>query len=171
MLLFLDTELTDLSRAGRPAPKLISIGLVSEDGKHEFYGEIEQGNGWTWLDCNDFVMIEVVPLLKGGEAAMSQAELKARLLAWLEAMPRSLTIACDSAFDMDFLKALLSQDWPAKLDQEWYDLRPMIDREFDQAVIQCHKERGTYEHNALDDAWANRAGWLAWRKMKQRPSE
>ena len=169
MLLFLDTELTDLPRAGLPAPKLISIGLVSEDGKHAFYGEVAQGCDWTWLDCSDFVMIEVVPRLKGGEYAMSREDLKTRLLTWLNAMPCSLTIAADSGFDVEFLKDLLGQDWPEKLDRKHYDLRPMLADEasgsvFDQSFIAAQRDRGGSEHNALDDAWGNLAGWRAWRK-------
>lgn len=171
MLLFLDTEFTDLPQAGKPAPKLISLALVSEDGKDWFYGEIEQGNGWSLPDCSNFVMLEVVPLLKGGEFAMRPKDLKTKLLVWLGAMPRSQTLACDSYIDVEFLKALLGQDWPAKLNPKTYDLRPMIDTsDGDRAVIRCHKERGTNAHNALDDAWANRAGWLAWRSSKRSPA-
>lgn len=171
MLLFLDTEFTDLPQTDKPAPKLISLALVSENGKDWFYGEIEQGNGWGFPDCSNFVMLEVVPLLKGGGFAMSPEDLKARLLAWLGAMPRNLTLACDSRIDVGFLRALLGQDWLAKLNQKMYDLRPMIDTSGgDRAVIRCHKERGTNAHNALDDAWANRAGWLAWRSSKRSPA-
>lgn len=37
MVLFLDTEFTGL---GQRWPRLISIGLVSEDGQHSFYAEL-----------------------------------------------------------------------------------------------------------------------------------
>jgi hypothetical protein len=47
MLIFLDTEYTDRSNID-----LISLGLVSEDGKHEFYCErTDFEAGW----CNAFV--------------------------------------------------------------------------------------------------------------------
>ena len=36
-LLFLDTEFTGL---GQRSPNLISMGLVSEDGRHSFYAEL-----------------------------------------------------------------------------------------------------------------------------------
>jgi hypothetical protein len=36
MLIFFDTEFTELGID----PKLISIGLISEDGTHEFYAEL-----------------------------------------------------------------------------------------------------------------------------------
>lgn len=100
------------------SPRLISIGLVSKDGRHEFYGEIRWGEGWEYTDCSDFVMIVVVPLLKGGEFTAAPDELKARLLAWLEGLPADdLTLATDSYIDLEFLKALLGQDWPASLNR------------------------------------------------------
>jgi hypothetical protein len=37
MLLFLDTEYTGL---GQSRPKLISLTLVAEDGRREFYAEL-----------------------------------------------------------------------------------------------------------------------------------
>lgn len=174
MLIFLDTEFTCLPNPVMP-PRLISIGLVSEDGKHEFYGEIERGQGWDWLDCSDFVMIEVVPLLRGGKFAMLPAALKARLLAWLGSLQGSLTLATDSYIDLEFLKVLLGQDWPASLNRKPYDLRPMLADEesgriFDRAFIQCQKDRGGSEHNALYDAWGNRAGWMAWRRKQKKPA-
>lgn len=165
MLLFLDTEFTCLPNPVM-SPRLISIGLVTEDGKHEFYGEIRRGEGWEYTDCSDFVMIEVVPLLKGSEFAMTPTELKARLLAWLNTMPGGLTPATDSYIDLEFLKALLGQDWPASLNREPNDLRPLLAEEesgriFDRAFIAAQRDRGGSEHNALDDAWGNRAGWMA----------
>lgn len=186
MLIFLDTEFTCLP--GRPLstlpgsgplstavcrqPKLISVGLVAEDGKHEFYAEIERGQGWDWTDCSDFVMLEVVPLLKGGKCAMRPEALKARLIGWLDSMPADLTLACDSYIDVEFMKAVFGQDWPAKLNKKVCDLRPMLDMgaAFDHAFVECQRGRGGHEHNALDDAYGNRAGWLAWRSAKQRPA-
>lgn len=181
MLLFLDTEFTcipgdllsklpgagALNETACKTPKLISIGLVSKDGKHEFYAEIERGKGWDFLDCSDFVMIEVLPLLKGGEFTMTTAELKDRLIGWLESMPGKHTLACDSKIDLDLVRALLGQDWPANLVKHHYDLRSAFGDAFDQAYLASFKKRKGSEHNALDDAHANLAGWKAWIRRKR----
>lgn len=178
MLLFLDTEFTclpgdllsKLPGAGAlnetvcESPKLISIGLVSKDGKHEFYGEVERGAGWDFQDCSDFVMIEVLPLLKGGEFTMTPQELKARLIGWLKGIPGEHTLACDSRIDLELVRGLLGQDWPVCLKKYHYDLRMAlaIGAPFDKAYLASFKKRGGSEHNALDDAYANLAGWKAW---------
>lgn len=60
MRVFLDTEFTCLAR-----PQLISIGLVSEDGR-EFYRELK--DTWTLAGCSLFVLGWVLPLLSEGEA-------------------------------------------------------------------------------------------------------
>jgi len=183
MLLFLDTEFTcipgdllsKLPGAGAlnetvcKMPKLISIGLVSKDGKHEFYGEVERGGaGWDFLDCSDFVMIEVLPLLKGGEFTMKAAELKSRLIGWLGSIPgeHTHTLACDSKIDLELVRGLLGQDWPANLAKHHYDLLSAFGDAFDQAILASLRKWGGSEHNALDDAHANLAGWRAWIRRK-----
>ena len=52
MLIFLDTEFTAFMR-----PDLISIALVSEDGR-EFYAE---RTDYRQADCSDFVRATVLP--------------------------------------------------------------------------------------------------------------
>ena len=54
MLVFLDTEFTDFVR-----PDLISLALVSEDGR-EFYAE---RTDYRKDECSDFVRETVLPLL------------------------------------------------------------------------------------------------------------
>ncbi len=54
MLLFLDTEYTGY---GQAIPQLISLALVAEDGKREFYVEI--ADTWRVADCTAFVKREV----------------------------------------------------------------------------------------------------------------
>lgn len=181
MLLFLDSEFTcipgdllsKLPGAGAlnetvcKSPKLISIGLVSKDGKHEFYGEVERGTGWDFIDCSDFVMIEVLPLLKGGDFTMTPAELRTKLIAWLEGIPgEEHTLACDSKIDLELVRGLFGQDWPANLVKHHYDLRSAFGEAFDRAFLASLRKRGGSEHNALDDAHANLAGWRAWVRRK-----
>ena len=47
MLVFFDTEFTELG----PNAKLISIGLVTEDGRHTFYAELT--DTYELSDCSD----------------------------------------------------------------------------------------------------------------------
>jgi hypothetical protein len=60
MQIYLDTEFTSLDK-----PRLISIGMVSEDGQ-EFYRELS--DGWHLGECNLFVLAWVLPLLDAGRA-------------------------------------------------------------------------------------------------------
>lgn len=60
MRIFIDTEFTSFKN-----PKLISIGMVSEDG-HEFYYELT--DTWTLPDCSLFVIGWVLPWLSDGYA-------------------------------------------------------------------------------------------------------
>ena len=78
MLLFLDTEYTGY---GQAASQLISLTLVAEDGKREFYVEI--ADTWRVHDCTEFVKREVLPLLDGPchttERARTELRVRRRL--------------------------------------------------------------------------------------------
>ena len=159
MLLFLDTEFTGL---GQPDPKLISIALVPADGRTPFYAELVEGEGWTRNDCAEFVLLNVLPILKGDEYSVTRAELRERLLVWLECLPRSVRAACDSDIDFHFLKQVLSSCWPEKLDQRYFDLRPMVETGVYHYAVQRFYTTDKPMHNALADAQAYRRGWMAW---------
>ena len=160
MLLFLDTEFTGL---GQPDPKLISIALVPADGRTVFYAELIEGEGWTHNDCTEFVLLNVLPILKGGEYSVTRTELRERLLAWFDGLPRSIRAACDSEIDFRFLKLILSDCWPENLDQRQFDLRPLVDTGvYHYAVQRFYTVNKKKPHNALADAQAYRRGWMAW---------
>lgn len=160
MLIFLDTEFTGLNQSD---PKLISIGLVPADGRNEFYAEIEIGDGWTYFDCAEFVRLEVLPLLKGGNRLVTRAELRDKLLAWFATLPRNCQIACDSEIDMRLLRQALGDAWPANLAPKHFDLRDMANSTvFDRAVAEYFEWTNAKPHHALHDARANRKGWLAY---------
>ena len=73
--IFIDTEFTGLETMD-----LISIGLVSEDGR-EFYAE---RNDFDVGICNEFVRSNVLPILRAPSAAvMSYNEMKIAVQAWL----------------------------------------------------------------------------------------
>ncbi|GAB2893488.1 hypothetical protein GCM10027046_23080 [Uliginosibacterium flavum] len=156
MLIFLDTEFTDFINCD-----LISIGMVSEDGRHEFYAErSDYVSDWQ----SDFVRVAVVPLL-GGHAGRSfgRQELGEQLRAWFSSLPRSVQIACDSVHDRDLLWDAFDQDLPVNLSRSIFDLRPLIDTTvYHKAVCCYHDQPAQPWHHSLHDARAHRAGWLAW---------
>lgn len=159
-LIFFDTEFTDL----HPEARLISIGLVAEDGERTFYAELS--DTYQVKDCGDFTRLEVLPLLDGGEKLMSVHALSLHLGNWLEGFDEPVTLACDSlAWDWPWIQRLfaLPGTWqsnllPAPL---LLTMNYLIDfDEFEPAVEQAFAD-GLRRHHALGDAKANRIGWLA----------
>lgn len=73
MKLFLDTEFADLECA-----ELVSLALVSKDGKHEFYADRDP----LPAEATNFVRQNAYPLPKRGSAALEDAMLTRQLLAF-----------------------------------------------------------------------------------------
>lgn len=161
MLIFLDTEFGDFADR-----EPISIGMVSEDGQHVFYAELQD---FDRDRCNSFVRTTVWPLLGQIDGAtVRRIDLPDRLRTWFATLPSRVTIACDSQFDRDVLGAMIGGPWPPNL-VGWFDLRPLIDSTaFDQAVSAYHDYPGRPSHHALHDAHAHRSGWLAWMDKRRR---
>lgn len=154
MLVFLDTEFTDFIDCD-----LISIGMVSEDGRYQLYLERSDYRG-DW--CSDFVRAAVVPHLGQHGAAVTRAVLADRLTEWFATLPPSVTIACDSYTDMELFLDALDHLRPMNLTAGYYDLRDAeATPTFQEAATHYHAQ-GRPWHHALHDAQANRAGWLAW---------
>ena len=155
MLIFFDTEFTELGID----PRLISIGLVAEDGKRTFYAELS--DTYSPADCGDFARLAVLSQLEGGAALMTFAELGERLVDWLQAFGEPVTLATDSlAWDWPWIHEIFGElgTWPDNL-----DTRPEILRltdEFSRAVEDAFAG-GLRRHHALDDAKANRLAWIA----------
>ncbi len=156
MLVFIDTEFTDFADR-----ELISIGMVGEDGRDTFYAEVQD---FDRDKCNDFVRSTVWALLGGIDGAtVKRVDLPARLRAWFATLPRNVTLASDSHFDIELLGQTLGGPMPANVAPNRYDLRPLIDTTvFHHAVERYHAAPGRPWHHALHDAHAHRAGWLAW---------
>lgn len=152
MLIFLDTEYTcPVSR------DLISLGLVSEDGQHLFYGE---RSDFDERSCNAFVRSEVLPQL--GSERIALPELRLALGEWFRTLPRRIEIACDSHIDWELLHVVFDGELPSNVVGR-FDLRSLIDSTiFHDAVCQFHDMNGQSWHHALHDAKAHRAGWMAW---------
>lgn len=164
MRIFLDTEFTDFIDC-----EMISIGMVSEDGQREFYAEVSDFDRGK---CNPYVRANIVPLL--GRPLYSQqsdslikplilprGDVTSHLRQWFVALPRSVTIACDSEIDWALLLDAL-EERPANIAGR-YDLRTLIDTSvFHHAVLEYHANPCRPWHHALHDARAHRAGWLAY---------
>lgn len=158
MLIFLDTEYTDSLNCD-----LISIGMVSEDGRRELYLERSDFER-QW--CNSFVHAAVLPQLGNAGTALDRTQMAVQLTTWFSTLPRSITIACDSFTDWELLLDALDNVSPSNLTGR-YDLRGHIDSSvFHHAVVRYHERNGPW-HHALHDARAHRHGWLAWRDSKK----
>jgi hypothetical protein len=102
--LHLDTEY----HGARRAQRLLSLGLVAEDGRW-FYGELP-GELARVVDHDDFFATHVTPQFgrvpgaaHGDEAALAQA-----LHAFLAGWTGPLEVACDDRLDAGFLDHLLA---------------------------------------------------------------
>lgn len=155
MRVFFDTEFTELGID----PRLISIGLISEDGQREFYAELS--DTYTIEDCGDFARMAVIPKLTGAEVRISLAELGDRLDAWFTAFGEPITLATDSlAWDWPWIQEIFyDRVWPENVapTPEIVGQTPEFARAVEAAVTQHRLRR----HHALDDAKANRLAWIA----------
>lgn len=92
MLLFLDCEFTDFLDID-----LVSIGLVSDTGRYEFYAE---RMGFRHEACSEFVRAAVLPLLgQAPGAACDREELRKQLWAFFASLPGEVRLAMDSRHD------------------------------------------------------------------------
>ena len=165
MLIFFDTKFSDLSID----PRLISIGLISEDGR-EFYAELS--DTYEPKDCGAFTQEAVLPHLQGGEALMPMHRLTLRLGNWLESFEQPVKLATDSlTWDWPWIQEIFSEPgtWPENLDSQPASLYQLIDSPFFERVVQQTFEKREPRlrcHHALDDAKANKLAYLAWTTYK-----
>lgn len=151
MRIFFDTEFTKLSHEA----KLISVGLVSEDGR-EFYAEL--ADTWRLADCSGFVKSAVLPHLEGGSALMTRAELCLHMGGWLESFEVPVQLVTNApTWDWPWLDYIFDEDYllPANLER-----CPAL---FDpsEQKLEMVRQQGRYRHHhALDDARILRLAWL-----------
>ena len=159
MLIFFDTEFTDLHREA----KLISIGLIAEDGR-TFYAELS--DTYQHKDCGDFAREVVLQLLEGGEMRMPFHHLSLRLGNWIESFEVPVKLATDSlAWDWPWIESIfkIPETWPANLDGKplLLTMNYLVDYDqFETAIEQAFND-GLRRHHSLDDAKANRMGWIS----------
>lgn len=140
MRVFLDTEFTDWDN---PAPDLISIGMVAQEGR-EFYAECAD---FDPSKCTRFVKLEVLPLLgAAGVSSLHEPELKRAVLDWLATIPEP-EIAVDYDGDWNLLARLLGDDLPPDL------VITNIWKSLDQQKLDdYYLLRDVPRHHALHDA-------------------
>lgn len=147
MRVFLDTEFTDFEDC-----ELISIGMVSEDGR-EFYAE---RTDYDRSKCNDFVKEIVLPLL-GREPAIvgTREEIAAELRLWLGQFDQ-VEVCVDYSTDYELFADLVRG--PRSLGIQpgcecrhiWNDIAAVD-------IERYWRENGQQqEHHALHDARANK---------------
>ena len=160
MLIFVDTEFTDLTR-----PDLISLALVAEDGR-EFYAE---RTDYLTTRCTDFVKTTVLPLLgRMPGAVCTQTELTERVREWFQQLPEPATVVFDSEKDWRLLAvAMLGRphsrppgDFAGQL---YLDSSVITQPVFEQAQ-QLNYTPEWPPHHALADARALMAGYRAIRE-------
>ncbi len=100
-LIFLDTEFTDFINPG-----LISIGLITDDGKHYFYAELDDFNPKA---CSEFVQKIVLPELKPEKFQMKRSEAAARLFCWLEELEGEYVLCPDYIADWELFIDLVEE--------------------------------------------------------------
>lgn len=156
MLIFLDTEFTDLDQ-----PKLISLALVTADGR-EFY--VERNDFWE-QDCSDFVQENVLPFLNQvPEAACNRAELSRRLCAWFDSLHEPATLVFDFTGDwLLLLQACGGGKPPSNIaDKLHLDNHTICHPIFEKAQNAVYDQDQTLPaHHALADARALKAGYEA----------
>jgi len=161
--IFFDTEFTDLCTD----PRLVSIGLVSEDGQREFYAELT--DTYEVKECGEFVLAAVLPQLEGGAARMSMAALSMCLGGWIKEFNEPVKLATDSlSWDWPWIQEIFAgdgtlNDWPSNLDGQPLLLTMNYLNDYDKFVEAVEKAfaSGLRRHHSLDDAKANRLGWIA----------
>ena len=158
---FFDTEFSGLAVA---RPQLISLALVSEDGR-ELYLELD---GVDPAACSPFVRECVLPLLDGNPVSRESAALAVR--DYLRSFGTRVNLWTDGAdYDLALLSSLTAGT-PIPLLRV---CRP----EFGSVACQSAYERALglayadgplRRHHALGDAKALRAAWIAARKVAPR---
>ena len=165
MQVWFDTEFTTLDK-DHGHPFLISIGLVSHDGK-EFYAELSD----TWHKglCSQFVIETVLPLLQGGEYLMTEAELAFRLRDWLDSIElppgEQIILRSDApGTDWPWVEQLFSfyGAWPTHLRRTPGAITlptAAHNYRFETALCEYWKIHTERQHHALEDARSLRFAW------------
>lgn len=155
--LFFDCEFTHLQEGAEP-PGLISIGIISQDGK-TFYAE--NANVQEEL-YSEFVIETVLPLLEGGKSLMPYAQIAETLKTWIESFECETKLWTDApSFDWPHVHHMFSNyGWPRNLKRSPVPLSfasGVQNIRFYNAVEDLFRSnQSLHRHHALDDAIANK---------------
>ncbi len=158
MLIFLDTEYTNLQR-----PDLMSIGMVSADGR-EFYAELTD---YKSFDMSDFVRAEVQPLFgRVPGAACNRWELTDKLRAWFQTFPQPVTVVFDYTWDWQLLAGAMV-GLPDMTHAGDFAEQFFLDRHSITHPVFAEAQNRSFTidwppHHALADARALKAGYTVW---------
>lgn len=168
--LFLDTEFTNLMH-----PQLISIGIITEDGKQEFYME---RNDYDKKSSSQFVREMVEPFLMTNGVTFN--EMSARLYTWLVELSEEYQVVVDYPDDWELFLDLV-ENLPQNIKGEPCYVYPQLEtvavlkgmkddcmlqhiisirKAFKDAVNDFFFTYKLPNHHALNDAKANRYGWI-----------
>ena len=161
MDIFFDTEFTQLNKADFPA--LLSIGCVAQNGR-EFYGELPENAHEE--RCSHFVIFVVLPLMQGGEYAMTELALAKNLQEWIESFAEDeVTLCSDSPpHDWRWVEGLFNQYhcWPKNLRRECKTIEfagEQKNNAFEEGFIIFWDKAEAEEHHALWDARSLHFAW------------
>jgi hypothetical protein len=162
LILFIDTEWAD-----RLANEIVSLAMVSDCGKYEFYAERDP----LPAEPTEFVRTVVYPLLERGAHALPDASFTQQLHTFLRtaqkaAKPGNVTVAYDHRNDLDLLGIALEAfnlpDTPPRPAFDTLDLAS-LGPAFTLHVEACFAEDdglSARRHHALVDARVNRDAYL-----------
>lgn len=149
MIVYIDTEFTDLSDAFGPI-KLISAAFVPEDGK-ELYFELTDSYGEN--DCSDFVAEHVLPHLDNKKYGMTSKEAAAKLWEFILSFGEPVILGSDAPdYDFNVLAAFMREQCYSEfkaqvLDLRNYQINMLYEHYFDYQPL-------AIRHHALWDARA-----------------
>jgi hypothetical protein len=165
MILFIDTEWADA-----PARELVSLAVVSDCGRFEFYAERDP----LPEKPSDFVRSVVYPLLERGLRALPDDKFTEQLHAFFESVLEvapygKVLVAFDYRKDLDLLiYALDGFGLPEKRPRPPFNAfnLGLLGIEYEQAVediFAADPQLRQRRHNARIDAWVNRDAYIALR--------
>ncbi|WP_066095061.1 3'-5' exoribonuclease [Xanthomonas massiliensis] len=164
--LFLDCEWAD--EAGH---QLVSLALVSEDGGHHFYSEVDP----LPRHPTDWVRAVVYPLLQHGYATRQKADFTRALRAFLARFDTPMVLFDHATDGILFDRALAGFDLPANVIDK-LGLAPFVTtiliqdegvRDRIEAYFREHPDQARRRHDASVDAEALR--WVFVTELEKTP--
>jgi hypothetical protein len=170
MFCFIDTEFTSFEKCD-----LLSIGAVSEDGKHEFYVEI---NDYIPEYRSQFVLDNIMPLMDPAKYGKSYKVASHDLVDWVNSLPvNEIVVIVDYHKDAEFMIDMLQIKAVNKRVSYYYITPAFLNMLHERGISKSPEEElkamrvmtaetvayfrlDPRQHHALVDAKANQHGWV-----------